>query len=394
MFLEREDTRYLYEARGQQATSLALTPERWATITRINAAVNARGTYVSDPGEGDRILGDRHQTLAANDWKGDCEDFALQKQKDLIEAGFPPESVLLAYTDSDNSLLAIPKTHAVLIVRTNLGDFVLDNDVGASEVMHWQDNPRNRILSIQSEEKPEIMHRVVHTTSYVTQSAQGTGVSQIHLQQKEDSDSIYINGNMPAGQTFSVGPLACTSSRPLFYKAQSHVRWPHDQRYSEVVLSVAGSGGKEERIDLYAERNGYNGKSAVLNDTFKLLGEAERSPDGTITVTPATDVSAAAILNEFTAIRDKLISLGVSCNGSTTPEITADGVQVIAKLNVHSIGIGLGSYASAMVNEPDSTVAFSVTKSLDVIPELPEALPAPRTPPKAINPEQTPSAQH
>jgi predicted transglutaminase-like cysteine proteinase len=53
---------------------------------------------------------------------GDCEDFALEKRKALIEAGIPVESLYLAVAMSPRIGL-----HAVLVIATDEGDFVLDN---------------------------------------------------------------------------------------------------------------------------------------------------------------------------------------------------------------------------------------------------------------------------
>lgn len=53
---------------------------------------------------------------------GDCEDFALMKKRDLVAAGLPPERLLLAAV-LDRSRAS----HAVLVLRTDSGDLVLDN---------------------------------------------------------------------------------------------------------------------------------------------------------------------------------------------------------------------------------------------------------------------------
>lgn len=53
---------------------------------------------------------------------GDCEDFALLKKKTLIEHGVASKNLLIA-TVLDTRL----RSHAVLVVRTAKGDFVLDN---------------------------------------------------------------------------------------------------------------------------------------------------------------------------------------------------------------------------------------------------------------------------
>ena len=53
---------------------------------------------------------------------GDCKDFALTKKARLLKLGWPSSSLLMALAYTADSEL-----HAVLIVRTDGGDFVLDN---------------------------------------------------------------------------------------------------------------------------------------------------------------------------------------------------------------------------------------------------------------------------
>ena len=62
---------------------------------------------------------------------GDCEDFALIKKKRLIEAGLDPQMLLVSTVlDRDRN------AHAVLVMRTGQGDFILDNL--RDEVLHWR----------------------------------------------------------------------------------------------------------------------------------------------------------------------------------------------------------------------------------------------------------------
>jgi predicted transglutaminase-like cysteine proteinase len=56
------------------------------------------------------------------DGKGDCEDYALMKRKLLIERGYP-QSALLVTVVRD----AANEGHAILTVKTNEGEYVLDN---------------------------------------------------------------------------------------------------------------------------------------------------------------------------------------------------------------------------------------------------------------------------
>lgn len=54
--------------------------------------------------------------------RGDCEDFALTKKMRLRDAGVPSSALLVAL-----AVTASGKQHAVLIVRTDHGDIVLDS---------------------------------------------------------------------------------------------------------------------------------------------------------------------------------------------------------------------------------------------------------------------------
>jgi len=54
--------------------------------------------------------------------RGDCEDFALEKRRLLIENGIPPAALSIAVVRT-----RLGEDHAVLIVSTLQGDYVLDN---------------------------------------------------------------------------------------------------------------------------------------------------------------------------------------------------------------------------------------------------------------------------
>ena len=69
----------------------------------------------------------RYQAERADIWKlnpkaGDCEDYVLSKRSALIQAGVPGGALRIAFTYTRRGV-----PHAVLIVRTNQGDLVLDN---------------------------------------------------------------------------------------------------------------------------------------------------------------------------------------------------------------------------------------------------------------------------
>lgn len=54
--------------------------------------------------------------------RGDCEDFALEKRRALIEHGVPAASLSIAIVKTRRG-----EEHAVLVVTTDAGDYVLDN---------------------------------------------------------------------------------------------------------------------------------------------------------------------------------------------------------------------------------------------------------------------------
>jgi predicted transglutaminase-like cysteine proteinase len=54
--------------------------------------------------------------------RGDCEDYVLTKRRDLIRAGVPAGALRVAVVRTRGGV-----GHAVLVVKTNKGDLVLDN---------------------------------------------------------------------------------------------------------------------------------------------------------------------------------------------------------------------------------------------------------------------------
>jgi len=61
---------------------------------------------------------------------GDCEDYQLLKRRMLIEAGLPRRALRMTVVIDENG-----EGHAVLTVRTDRGDVILDNK--SDEVLEW-----------------------------------------------------------------------------------------------------------------------------------------------------------------------------------------------------------------------------------------------------------------
>ena len=70
----------------------------------------------------DQIVYGREEFWTYPDGKGDCEDFVLLKRRELMARGWPAGSLLITVVRQTNG-----DGHAVLTVRTDRGDLVLDN---------------------------------------------------------------------------------------------------------------------------------------------------------------------------------------------------------------------------------------------------------------------------
>ncbi len=104
-----------------------VTEYGWDMIQEINTAVNARYEARTDM----EIYG-REEVWAYPTTAGDCEDFVLQKRKELAEKGFSVADLLITVVRKPDG-----EGHAVLTVRTSEGDFILDNLT--DDVKLWTD---------------------------------------------------------------------------------------------------------------------------------------------------------------------------------------------------------------------------------------------------------------
>ncbi len=80
------------------------------------------------------------------DGKGDCEDYVLEKRKRLIDAGWPRQALLITVVRDKKG-----DGHAVLTVKTDRGDLVLDNQ--ESRIKGWTETGY-RFVKRQSEAHP------------------------------------------------------------------------------------------------------------------------------------------------------------------------------------------------------------------------------------------------
>jgi predicted transglutaminase-like cysteine proteinase len=109
-----------------EPTTIRLNEQVWDLITFINTRVNMTITPITD--ESHWGIPDRWDL--AEDGSGDCEDFQLLKRKLLAEKGLPRPAMRMTVVIDGDDL-----GHAVLVIRTDQGEFVLDNRT--SSVLPW-----------------------------------------------------------------------------------------------------------------------------------------------------------------------------------------------------------------------------------------------------------------
>ena len=117
------------DIKSRSAPAPRVTEHGWSLVRDINKAVNARYKPMTDQ----EIYG-REEFWAYPVDAADCEDFALQKRKELAARGFALSDLLITVVRKPDG-----EGHAVLTVRTSDGDFILDNL--DSEVRAWYTTP-------------------------------------------------------------------------------------------------------------------------------------------------------------------------------------------------------------------------------------------------------------
>jgi predicted transglutaminase-like cysteine proteinase len=114
------------ETKPAAARDVVLTPKAWSDMVKVNAWVNENVKPITDL----EHWGVVEQWDYPDDGYGDCEDYVLLKRRMLIQAGWPREALLITVVRDKKG-----DGHAVLTVKTNRGEFVLDNQ--ESQVLAW-----------------------------------------------------------------------------------------------------------------------------------------------------------------------------------------------------------------------------------------------------------------
>ena len=111
---------------------LVLSREALGELTRVNTWVNHNIQPMTDTDHYGMIQWWRYP----DDGIGACHSYALLKRRLLIEAGLPREALLMTIVWLDHGR---GEGHAVITVKTDRGEFILDNLT--DDILLWSNTP-------------------------------------------------------------------------------------------------------------------------------------------------------------------------------------------------------------------------------------------------------------
>ncbi|MEZ5841099.1 MAG: transglutaminase-like cysteine peptidase [Hyphomicrobiales bacterium] len=132
------------DARTSKPGIVRLSRSLWNELVAVNAYANAAVEPVTDMD----LYHVAELWTYPDNGRGDCEDYVLLKQRLLLERGWPASALLITVVRDQRG-----DGHAVLTVRTDEGDFVLDNQ--EAEVLPWY-GTEYRYIKRQSERNAKL----------------------------------------------------------------------------------------------------------------------------------------------------------------------------------------------------------------------------------------------
>jgi len=127
-----------------EARDAVLTQKSWKELVRINKYVNDHVRPMTDIDH----WGVVERWSYPDDGYGDCEDYVLLKRRMLLQAGFPRQALLITVVRDTKG-----EGHAVLTVKTDRGEFILDNQ--EERIMAWTET-NYRFVKRQSQIDPNV----------------------------------------------------------------------------------------------------------------------------------------------------------------------------------------------------------------------------------------------
>ena len=130
--------------KASAARDVVLSAKAWTDMVKVNRWVNETVKPLTDQ----EHWGVIEKWSLPSDGYGDCEDYVLLKRKMLIDAGWPREALLITVVRDKKG-----EGHAVLTVKTDKGEFVLDNQ--NENVVAWTETGY-RFVKRQSQSDPNV----------------------------------------------------------------------------------------------------------------------------------------------------------------------------------------------------------------------------------------------
>ncbi len=125
-----------------EARDVVLSAKAWKDLARINQWVNDSIKPITDL----EHWGVVERWNYPDDGYGDCEDYVLLKRRMLMQAGWPRQALLITVVRDKRG-----DGHAVLTVKTDKGEFILDNQ--NEEILLWSETGY-RFVKRQSQTDP------------------------------------------------------------------------------------------------------------------------------------------------------------------------------------------------------------------------------------------------
>jgi predicted transglutaminase-like cysteine proteinase len=134
------------ECRGgpSEPRDIVMSQTAWRDLNKVNRWVNETVKPMTDMDHWGVI----EKWSLPTDGYGDCEDYVLMKRKMLIDAGWPREALLITVVRDKKG-----EGHAVLTVKSDRGEFVLDNQ--NESILSWTDTGY-RFVKRQSQSDPNV----------------------------------------------------------------------------------------------------------------------------------------------------------------------------------------------------------------------------------------------
>ena len=110
------------------ARDVVLSTKAWKDLVRVNKWVNDNIRPKTDL----EHWGVVEKWSYPDDGYGDCEDYVLLKRRMLMQAGWPREALLITVVRDLKG-----EGHAVLTVKTDKGEFILDNQ--EEQILLWSE---------------------------------------------------------------------------------------------------------------------------------------------------------------------------------------------------------------------------------------------------------------